>query len=821
MDTTTSPPEMVKPLRHGMPTDSTKNIIMLTACQSGVTGAASQCNPASRDPHFGSVIADQTTVNRTHKPLQAQPAFKSGDVIHPGDNRDISGAINTVKKPRMADANPDKGEEAIYPRHTATPNPVNDPLHARLGPTMAATTEHYKCHTDNHQSLTRVPGTFVPLATSSPAGGRDVTRFWPAQADPRGDYDSVMRATSGGGMPEPASSPPPTRHLPPDTTLAEPVEAVLDWEVQASLWTDKPCGPTPQQYRHTLNDMWPLTSGEAWKQFSEYKDLYDKVRALGLPNFLGARIPVPTAFALPEWTALLKDYPDPSLIQMLTYGFPANYSAEHPPAPTFSNHKESIPQRSHLLAYIEKEISHGALLGPFPLPPFSPWSQCSPIMTRPKSTPNERRIIVDLSFPKGRSVNSGIPRNEYLGRPCRYTLPSISDLGDIARQHGTSAVFWAADVARCYRQIRACPLSVPLFGITMDDMLYVDISLPFGCRTSGAACVRVTDAIGWAMSREGYNIKVYVDDFVGCEPTARRAHLAFHRFTEICKLLNVQLSINKCQPPVPDLVWLGFHISAPEMTITIPPAKLECILTECAEWLKRPSASKKALQKLIGKLVHITKCVLPGRRFIWRILATLKRAHTRGAAEVDPEMIKDVKWFISFATGWNGVVLLPPKATTTLVIECDSCLTGGGAYSSSHYFAHEYTSEFRSDYPSIHHLEAVNLIAALTHLGPCPGKGATVLINTDNAASAASLETGRGRDPILGACARQLWLLAARGGFTVEVRHKAGHLLLLADALSRAHSSPHMDHIAQEECSRLGLTEITVCHGKDLFDPNL
>ena len=74
-------------------------------------------------------------------------------------------------------------------------------------------------------------------------------------------------------------------------------------------------------------------------------------------------------------------------------------------------------------------------------------------MTRPKSTPGKRRIIVDLSFPSGASVNAGIPRREYLGVPHVYRLPSVADLGARLVGQGRGAYLWSADVSRAYRQL--------------------------------------------------------------------------------------------------------------------------------------------------------------------------------------------------------------------------------------------------------------------------------------------------------------------------------------------------------------------------------
>ena len=47
-------------------------------------------------------------------------------------------------------------------------------------------------------------------------------------------------------------------------------------------------------------------------------------------------------------------------------------------------------------------------------------------MTRYKPNSDQRRVIVDLSWPHGNSVNSGIGKNFYLG--LHFTFPTVDDI---------------------------------------------------------------------------------------------------------------------------------------------------------------------------------------------------------------------------------------------------------------------------------------------------------------------------------------------------------------------------------------------------------
>ena len=74
-------------------------------------------------------------------------------------------------------------------------------------------------------------------------------------------------------------------------------------------------------------------------------------------------------------------------------------------------------------------MNHGAMLGPFKGPPINQLHM-SPFMTREKSSSDKRRVIIDLSWPKGQSVNSGVASDQYLDVEFVLTYLSIDNITD-------------------------------------------------------------------------------------------------------------------------------------------------------------------------------------------------------------------------------------------------------------------------------------------------------------------------------------------------------------------------------------------------------
>ena len=80
----------------------------------------------------------------------------------------------------------------------------------------------------------------------------------------------------------------------------------------------------------------------------------------------------------------------------------------------------------HVSKYISEEIKYGAIWGPFKELPFP--CHVSPFLSRDKPNSNSRRVILDLSFPVGKSVNDRVPKDQYFGSYFELKYPSVDDI---------------------------------------------------------------------------------------------------------------------------------------------------------------------------------------------------------------------------------------------------------------------------------------------------------------------------------------------------------------------------------------------------------
>ena len=325
-------------------------------------------------------------------------------------------------------------------------------------------------------------------------------------------------------------------------------------------------------------------------------------------------------------------------------------------------------------------------------------------------------------------------------------------------------------------------------GIHHKGATFIDVCPSFGCRGSAAAQQRVARAVCHLMKKANFECLAYVDDFCGVAGTFAESLASFSKFEALCESLGLRLAPDKTAFPATTMEWLGFHFDSHSMTVTIPAEKLQEVRDLARAWTFKKRASRRDLQVLAGKLLHISHCVLPARKFMSRVLALLRSAPQVGTIQLDCETRRDVQWFIDYADACNGRLLITPMLPV-FWIECDACLEGAGGFSNTNYYSFRFSSR-EAENRHISQLEAINIVAAVKTLTPLTLKNHQVRVTTDDSASMYALNSGRTRDYLLAACARELWLFAAINQLEIVIEHAPGESLLLADALSRRDKHP-------------------------------
>ena len=108
--------------------------------------------------------------------------------------------------------------------------------------------------------------------------------------------------------------------------------------------------------------------------------------------------------------------------------------------------------------------------------------------TVPKNESEERRIIADLSWPLGASVNDSISSDTYLGEECSLRFTTIEDICNLVVELGQGCVIYKRDLRKVYRQIPVDPRDYRFLGYQWKGAFYFDTALVMGQRNAAMAC---------------------------------------------------------------------------------------------------------------------------------------------------------------------------------------------------------------------------------------------------------------------------------------------------------------------------------------------
>ena len=512
--------------------------------------------------------------------------------------------------------------------------------------------------------------------------------------------------------------------------------------------------------------------------------LNKQVRAQGYPNRWGARIPIKPNWNLQLFENLLQGYTDIEIIEWMKYGWPiGRLPTLQPPDITFKNHKGATDYPEALDKYVVKESSHNAIIGPLEHIPFTEHLGISPLSTRPKKDSDDRRIILDLSFPPGRSVNDGMIKDNYLGFITELTFPKTDQFAHRIYILGKGALMFKIDLHRYFRQLDLDPGDYSLIGYIIQNKLYFDKMVPMGVRTGPYIAQRVSSAITWIVQQVQYFLLNYVDDFVGAELQAK-AWEAYHFLTKLLRDLSVQTSPEKIVPPTTRLEFLGTTFDSIKMTMEIPTTKLKEIKLELQRWSQLTCATRKEIESLVGKLQFAARCVRPGRIFLSRIINWLRETTRKGKFPIPQEAREDINWWHRFIDQYNGISILWLETTPQPdhLMATDANLTGFGGISDQEYFKGQFPRHLKGCNIAILELWAV-MVAVKTWAKKFQGK--YFWIHVDNEAVATILNTGASRLQELQAILRKIAYIAATHQFVIKAKHIEGVTNRIPDWLSR------------------------------------
>ena len=497
--------------------------------------------------------------------------------------------------------------------------------------------------------------------------------------------------------------------------------------------------------------------------------------------------PLPSSVVSPinvdRLEALLSAHPDRELVSFVISGFRHGFDIGFVGPPVSTRPRNLLSARSHPTPVTEailKEVRRGHTAGPFLSPPLLPF-HCSPLGAVPKKD-GTFRLILDLSSPRGQSINEGISKDQYSVRYSKF-----DDAIALVRSFGSSAFMAKLDIKHAFRLCPVRPDQWALLGYCWQDQFFLDTRLPFGSRSSPFIFNAFADLLLWLLIFIcGISHAVhYLDDFFLCSSSPEECQAHMDVMCSLFSELGIPLAQEKTVGPVQCVSYLGIEIDAHSQVVRLPVDKFNDLMSMLAFWQGRKKCTKRELLSLIGSLSFAAKVVKPGRMFLRRLIdLSTSVSSLNHHITLNSEGRADIAWWLEFLPSWNGVCFIQsePVTSVSLSLYTDASGVGFGAVFGQKWFSHPWPEDYSSFHINIKELFAI--VAAVLTWGH-EWHDQQILFFTDNSAITHVWRTGTSVDRVIMKLVRFMFLFVAKRNVNVLMHHIPGHSNNAADALSR------------------------------------
>lgn len=497
-----------------------------------------------------------------------------------------------------------------------------------------------------------------------------------------------------------------------------------------------------------------------------------------------------TPVNIPYFETLLSNHPDPEMVQYLVNGLTFGFDIGTTQIPNTSrpkNHKSALDHPVEVKNAILKELKNGHIAGPFVSPPFENL-HCSPLGAREKDD-GSYRLIMDLSFPFGDSVNDHISKDDFA---VQYT--GFDSATDLVRKMGKNCLMFKMDIKHAFRVLPIKPSQWFLMGFQWEGLYFIDFRLPFGLRSSPGIFTRFADAVCWILQNVyhlPYTIH-YADDyfFVALYPNSavKDFSLAIKAFED----LGIPIASEKTIPPTTRLPFLGIIIDSSDLSMCVPEDKKSEVMDLLTKWNNRKKCTKTELLSFTGKLSVICRVVKPGRIFLRRLYdltKNVKAGHHR--IYLNEQSRGDVRWWMDFLPDWSRSTIIPESyeiLDSDLRLFTDASKLGFGGVYGSQWIQGRWPIGMSAlntgKAIDIDYLELFAIYAACATWGHL-WAGKRIVICTDNLPITDVWQAGSSKSKPIMSLVRQTFLTAANNQFSLSLKYIPGKRNTAADLISR------------------------------------
>lgn len=436
-----------------------------------------------------------------------------------------------------------------------------------------------------------------------------------------------------------------------------------------------------------------------------------------------------------------------------------------------------------------KECTLGRIAGPFELIPIFNLV-ISPLGLIPKAEKGKFRIIHDLSFPKGNSVNFGIPKE-----CCSVTYEDYDYFVSLLTSVGRGCFIAKADIESAFRIIPVHPRDYHLLGFSFDGQYYYDKCLPMGCSISCKIFEQFSCALQWILQTNFHvmHMSHILDDYIFLSPSQSICNFYLQQFFFMANWLSIPIKHNKTVLPSTCVVVHGIEVDTVKMEARLPQDKLEAASKLVKSFSHRKKVTLRELQSLLGTLQFCCKVIISGRPF-------LRRLHDLTQGKVKPhfhirlgkEARLDLAAWSIFLENFNGSSLLINDqwlSSEKLELFTDASGLGFAGLLESQWFQGHWPLSWQNFNIAVK--ELFPIVLAL-YLWPHVLKDRRLLVLCDNEAVVHVINNQTSKDKQLMSLIRKLTVALMKNNLILRAKHVPGKQNRIADALSRFQDTPEL-----------------------------
>jgi len=334
---------------------------------------------------------------------------------------------------------------------------------------------------------------------------------------------------------------------------------------------------------------------------------------------------------------------------------------------------------------IAEWVKKGYAFGPVPRNRVPAGAKISGIMVRPK--PNGSvRVILNLSAPKGRSVNDGINKDEFPAK-----MSSTGAWLEVLNRAGRGCLFTKTDWAAAYKQVCVREEDTDLQWFGWAGMYFKELCLIFGSASSAGifddAAKVVLDLVCRKAGFPRHMVCQHLDD-VCAAFSADSGHRLWEfdkAFGDVAAALGVQLAPRddpeKSFAPTTGGIVFGVHYDTVSWTWAVPEDKLANLHRLIETALDDGELDSKAFRSLAGKIIHIKPLVPAGRFNVDKVMAAYALANTCEVVPISAACRRQLRFWRLFTRVCSGRVAIPkvPGRASAAALQAFTDAAGGSS----------------------------------------------------------------------------------------------------------------------------------------------